>query len=159
MLRTGGRHWHQKIAHLAWVLAVLCLTMGTLAAEARAVEVVVITNREAPVDPLTKVQLRNIYLGEITFWGNTRLTPVTYQHETPLQISFFQQVVGISANAFKTYWIKRIFREGGIPPQRVNSVDEAIRLVGDTPGAVGYVPVGAAADHPKVREVLRIPDN
>jgi len=65
-------------------------------------------------------------------------------------------VVNISENVYKTYWIKRIFREGGTPPRKAASAEEALSIVSRTAGAVGFVYASQLAGATNVREVLRV---
>lgn len=138
-------------ACLAVLLAIL-----VPAARATAMDIAVVVHPGAPMAQVTVDQLHDIYLGEMTYWNGARLVPVTFQNQTPLQTAFLEKVVHLSGNAYKTYWIKRIFREGGIPPLRVSSVDEMMELVAQTPGAIGFVPADYAAGTASVRKVLQL---
>ncbi|MDH5528367.1 MAG: hypothetical protein OEY97_13835 [Nitrospirota bacterium] len=145
---------------LPHVIAVVCLMVLLAApnAPASASDIAVVVHPDSPMTQVSVTELRDIYLGEMTFWSGARLVPVTFQNQSPIQATFLQQVLGISGNAYKTYWIKRIFREGGIPPLRVSSVEEMMHLVAHTPGAIGFVPAELASGTSSVRQILQIPD-
>jgi len=66
--------------------------------------------------------------------------------------------VNISENVYKTYWIKRIFREGGTPPKKAGTAEEVLSIISRNPGAVGFVYGSQLAGATNVREVLRVPN-
>lgn len=138
-------------------LIALTLFLAT-AASAPALEIAVVVHPRSPITQVSPAELKAIYLGETTYWNGERLVPVTFQRPSQLQVEFLERVVGVSGNAYKTYWIKRIFREGGIPPLRVSSVEEMVHLISQTPGAIGFIPAEAAEDTSAVRQVLRLRD-
>ncbi len=130
--------------------------LGTTAAWAD--DLVVVVNENAPVQNLTAEEIKNIYLGEKGFWGNTKISPVGYQDGAALQASFLDRVLSVSENVYKTYWIKRIFREGGMPPDKAGSVDDALRMVTQHSGGITFVPASKVAGASGIREVYRMPN-
>jgi ABC-type phosphate transport system substrate-binding protein len=140
-----------------WVfLALALLLVG--AGAARAEELVVIVNDKAPVQSVTAKDVKEIFLGEITFWGDLKIVPVGYVDGAAVETDFLERVVRVTENVYKTYWIKRIFREGGTPPRKVGSAAEALTAVARTPGGIGFVYASELAGATGVREVLRVPD-
>ncbi|MBI5137909.1 MAG: hypothetical protein HZA24_11330 [Nitrospirae bacterium] len=137
---------------LTWAIGLLLFGASAAWAE----DIVVVVNANAPVQSLTEQNIKDIYLGEQTFWKDVKISPVGYQDGVALQSSFLDKVVKTSENVYKTYWIKRIFREGGVPPSKANSPEEALRTVGSTQGGITYVPASALAGASNVREVFRV---
>jgi ABC-type phosphate transport system substrate-binding protein len=135
-------------AALAWVLLA--------AAPVRAEDLVVVVNEKAPVTRLSPQEVKEIYLGEAAYWGEIKIVPVSYADGAAIHGDFLRRVLRISENAFKTYWIKRIFREGGAPPRKLGSAAELLATIARTPGGVGYVYAGQMAGASGVREVLRV---
>jgi len=142
----------RKLA-LVWALVgVFAMGFGTAWAE----DIVIVVNDNAPVQSLDAREVKEIYLGETGYWGDQRITPVGYQDGTPIQGTFLDKVVNISENVYKTYWIKRIFREGGVPPTKAGSSEEALRMVSQSAGGITYIPASALASAGGVREVFRV---
>jgi ABC-type phosphate transport system substrate-binding protein len=137
---------------LTWALGLLLFGASAAWAE----DIVVVVNSQASVSSLTEQDVKDIYLGETTYWGDTRITAVGYQDGTTIQGSFLDKVMKTSENVYKTYWIKRIFREGGVPPSKAGSPDEALRTVGNNAGGITYVPASAMAGASGVKEVFRV---
>jgi len=125
---------------------------------ARAEELVVIVNAKAPVQSVTAKDVKEIFLGETAFWGDVKIVPVGYVDGAAVETDFLDRVVHVTENVYKTYWIKRIFREGGTPPRKVGSTAEALTTIARTPGGIGFVYASQLAGATDVREVLRVPD-
>ena len=121
-------------------------------------DLVVVVNSQAPVQQLTDKDVKEIYLGEKAYWGDVRIVPVGYVDGASIQNEFLDKVVNISENVYKTYWIKRIFREGGTPPKKAATPEEALSIISRNPGAVGFVYGSQMAGATNVREVLRVPN-
>ncbi|MBI5136494.1 MAG: hypothetical protein HZA24_04050 [Nitrospirae bacterium] len=140
---------------LGWVLGLALL--GT--APARGEEIVVVVHRDAPVSRLSAQEIKDIYLGERAYWGNQRINPISYGANKAIQDEFLRRVVHTDPNTYKRYWIKRIFREGGVPPARIGSGEELINSVANTQGAIGFLfarELPAAGD--RVKAVYHLPD-
>ena len=136
----------------AWAI-VLCLTG---AASAWAGEIVVVVSAGAPVGTVSVDEVKEIYLGTLTFWGEVKVAPVGFPEGTSIQNDFLRQVMDMSERNFKTYWIKRIFREGGTPPKNVTSRQEGLEYISRTPGGIGYFRPQDVAGRSDLREVLRV---
>jgi len=136
----------------------LALLVGLLGAvPARAGEIAVVVSDRAPVQTLTPEQVRAVYLGEHPFWGKVRIFPVAYSENAPIMQAFLARVLGMDVNAYKVWWIRRIFRDGDVPPTRVGSTAEALRVVASHPGGIGFVEADQLTDAAGVRTVLRFP--
>jgi ABC-type phosphate transport system substrate-binding protein len=90
--------------------------------------------RELDVD-----ELALIYRRKKLFWDEgVRVTPINLQANDPLRQLFSQRVLRTSPEAMQRYWNDMYFN-GVSPPHVVASSEAVIRLVAQTPGAVGYV--------------------
>jgi ABC-type phosphate transport system substrate-binding protein len=139
----------------------ILLTLAVLLAGAgvvRAEDLVVIVNDKAPVKSVTAKEVKEIFLGEMTFWGDLKIVPIGYVDGAAVETDFLERVVRVTENVYKTYWIKRIFREGGTPPRKVGGAAEALATLARTPGGIGFVYASELAGATNVREVLRVPD-
>jgi ABC-type phosphate transport system substrate-binding protein len=119
-------------------------------------DLVVVVNDQAPVKQMTAREVKDVFLGETSYWGDVRIQPVGYVDGAAIQNQFLDKVVNISENVYKTYWIKRIFREGGTPPKKAATPEEALSIISRNPGAVGFVYASQLSGATNVREVLRV---
>lgn len=139
------------------VAAVLSLFL-TGVSSLRAEEIVVVVNAKAPVTQVSAEQVRAIYLGEVTFWDGVRVVPVGYQDGFAVQQAFLERVVRLDETRFKTYWIRRIFQEGGVPPKKATSQENALDIIARHEGGIGFVLASHLPMTEDIREVLRIPN-
>lgn len=126
------------------------------AASAWAEEIVIVVNTQAPPQILTVDEVKDIYLGTLTFWGETKVAPIGFPERTAIQSDFLERVLEMTEREFKTYWVKRIFREGGTPPKIVTSLQEGLEYITRTPGGMGYFRAKDVEGQKGLREVLRV---
>lgn len=96
-------------------------------------DVVVVAHPQARV---TMSDVRETYVGEKEFNGQTRLIPVD---NTALQPTFIERVLTMNARRYETLWIKKAFRDARVPPTRLRTDADVLAFIARTPGAVGYV--------------------
>jgi ABC-type phosphate transport system substrate-binding protein len=104
----------------------------------------VIVHSSSAATSLTKNEISRVFLKKITKWNDGRpVVPIDLVEDSPIRRSFSRTVHGRSAAAIKSYWQQQIFSGRGVPPREVDSDDEVVRLVAQTPGAIGYVSTNA----------------
>ncbi len=100
---------------------------------ANAADIVVIANPEVVVSP---DEVRDIFLGEKQFAGNTKLVVID---NAALQNGFLTKFLHMEAAKYNGIWTKKSFRDGLTPPAVKSGDAEVIEFVKRTPGAIGYV--------------------
>lgn len=115
-----------------------------------AAEVAVISGASFPKDALTSSEVKDIYLGKAEMLDGKRLKPVDLKGAG--KKDFLEKVVGLSEDEYKSYWIKRVFREGGSPPAVKNAADDVISAVKEENGMIGYV----SADEAKGKGGIKV---
>jgi len=124
-----------RLLHALPVAAALC---ALAAAPVRAEEIVVAVNPQVKAQTLTADDVRAIYLGERQYWDGMRVYPVAYPDGSALMQDFLGRALDASVNEYRSWWIKRIFRHGDVPPETVNSPAEAALAVANHPGGIGF---------------------
>lgn len=142
----------KMIKQLVCALALTLLWGGAAWAE----DIVVAVNARAPVDSLTVGQVRDIYTGETTLWGNTPIQAIGYRDSEPLQVLFLDRVVGTSLKDYNMYWMRRVFQEGGIRPVKAESTGDALDRVAASRGGIGFFRPGDVSGVSGIKVVLRI---
>jgi len=108
----------------------LALSMSQVA---YAADVVVISH---PGTAISAGDVKDVFLGEKQFAGNTKLIPVD---NATLQDSFLSKFLDMAKSKYSSAWTKKSFRDGLTPPAMKSGDAEVTDYVKRTPGAVGYV--------------------
>ena len=91
------------------------------------------------VRQLGVAELALIYRRKKLFWNEgVRVAPINLQANDPLRQLFSQRVLHTSPEEMERYWNGMYFN-GISPPHVVASAEAVLRIVAQTPGAVGYV--------------------
>lgn len=85
--------------------------------------------------------LQRLYTGRIVSVGDQTVTPVNLVAGNALRQQFLEQFIGQNEEQYTGYWLVRRYVGKGAPPREFASVDEAVKFIGSTPGALGYVPL------------------
>lgn len=85
--------------------------------------------------------LQRLYTGRIVSVGDQTVTPVNLAAGNALRQQFLEQFIGQNEEQYTGYWLVRRYVGKGAPPREFASVDEAVKFIGSTPGALGYVPL------------------
>lgn len=116
----------------------LALILGSGAAAAADDDLVVIGHAGLP--KTDRQTLQRLYTGRTIFIGSQSAVPVNLPAGHPLREQFLQSVINQSEDQYTGYWLVRRYVGKGAPPRELGNADEIVRFVGETPGALGYVP-------------------
>ncbi len=85
--------------------------------------------------------LAAVYRRKKQYWDDgQRIEALNLPAEDPRRQRFSQIVLGLTPQQLDTYWSEMYFH-GVLPPHVLASVEAVLRLVSDTPAAIGYVPL------------------
>jgi ABC-type phosphate transport system substrate-binding protein len=102
-------------------------------------DIVVIAHASLPkTDRLT---LQRLYTGRIVSIGQQSAVPVNLPAGTSARDEFLQWVMEQNEEQYTGYWLVRRYVGKGSSPKELESVDEVVKYIAVTPGAVGYVPL------------------
>lgn len=137
-----------------------CLGFGLLIAVACAASTSaqdsfkVVVHPSNSVTTIKKDELIRIFLRSTTKWNDGQeIRPVDQSVVSPTREAFSRQVLAMSVGKVIGFWQQQAYSGRAVPPSVASTETEVLRLVGSTPGAVGYVSV--AADTGNLR-VVRI---
>jgi ABC-type phosphate transport system substrate-binding protein len=133
-------------------LGLLCVLLGTGSLRALALDgVVVIANPGVAVDSLTLVALKDIYTGNTKYWdGGQNIVIAVLPDKTD---DALQQVSGMEASRFKTFWQRLVFSGRGQEPKKADDAAGIVALVASTKGAIALVPADTVLTGVKKIEV------
>ena len=131
-----------------WLFSVLVVIL--VAGEALARDLAIVANAGFPLSKITQDQVKEIYRGEMLKIRGIRIFPFD-QRDSQIRIPFLEKVLGITLNRYNSYWIKRVFQEGGMPPRVLGSSREVLERVQEEVGGIGYVWADEAQNVPGVK--------
>lgn len=95
-----------------------------------------------PALPKTdKLTVQRLYTGRAVSIGPQQVLPVNLPSGNSVREDFLLTCMEQSEEQYTGYWLVRRYVGKGAPPQEMGSVDEVIKYIQATPGAIGYVPV------------------
>lgn len=121
--------------YLLRYLVLFLLVGSTIAADEA---IVVIGHSGLPKADLPTLQ--RLYTGRVTAISQQTAIPVNLPAGDPVREQFLNSVMGQSEEQYTGYWLVRRYVGKGAPPQELASIDEVVKYVVGTAGAVGYVP-------------------
>jgi hypothetical protein len=99
---------------------------------------------------LSEDLLQKVYLGKIVEVDGRPIIPVNLTRGNALRNAFMEQFLTQDDDKFIAYWTVRRYIGKGTPPIEFATIEQQLRFVRATPGAVGYVDESA-----DVRQGLR----
>lgn len=120
------------------LLLLTCLLVNsTLVFAKNAEHVMVITRKDSTIDSISKSQLRNIFMGNLSV---AEITPIALSPGEVARSVFNVRVVGLTESRIQAYWAQMRFSGRQQKPATADSIDELILMVESTPNTIGYVP-------------------
>jgi ABC-type phosphate transport system substrate-binding protein len=131
-----------------FILAILLALVfsGLSMAECPGGSVTVLVNKANPTDSLSMAQLRKLMLGDVRAWPDKKpVLVVRRDSASPAFQCVLTAVVRMTDAEFKRYQMNTEFRgDEAVPLKTAGSPATAIKLVGDTVGAITVVEASAA---------------
>ena len=140
-----------KAGIIVWTLVLLSWGYTYSAAK----EIAIISNKDYPSNTITLVKVKEIYLGEKLSEGYFKIKTFENNDES-IKKKFIGEVMGITMDEYKAYWIKKFFQEGVTPPTSKGSPVEMIQAISQTGGSVGYVWADEVKGDSGVKVLLKI---
>ena len=112
--------------------------------------VVVICNKNVPVDSLDKKEIKKIYLGDKTRWSDDKKIIFVALDSGEEHKTFLKKYVGKSSSQFRNYWKKKVFTGKGKAPKSFRQMEGLLEYVAGTEGAIGYISSELTDDNVKI---------
>ena len=122
----------------------------------------IVVNRSNPVENLSLVELRKIFLGQQNHWSNgRRVTVVMLETGKPERQVVLTQIYKMDDKDFNTHFLHGMFT-GDIhsAPKTLATTPEVLKFVFNVPGAIGYMRARDVDDSVKVVRIdSRLPSD
>jgi hypothetical protein len=121
------------------VLLGLALVWFSTAVPAAAREISVIAGIEFPVQSISLQELQDLFLGNLTVLSGRRVKPLLQDWNEEITQAFLKKAMGMTQEAYTSYWNTRLFQEGGFKPRHVTDSKDMIATIKTMRGSVGFV--------------------
>ncbi len=100
----------------------------------------VVTNIEVPEKALSINSLRSIFSMHLKTWPNgTKIRVFVFPDDDRLHKSFSKEKLKVFPYQLRSTWDRLVYSGTGQAPITVNSAEEMLARVANTPGAIGYL--------------------
>jgi len=109
-------------------------------------EFLIIVHPSNPVRSLSATEISQFFLEKQGEWRDgTLVLPIDQTPESPVRISFSDQVLDRDVASVRAHWRRLIFQGKGVPPPTRASEQEIVQFVSANRNAIGYVSPGEAS--------------
>ena len=117
-------------------------------------DVVVIANKNIPVDSLTEKEVRSLYLGKEIYVGGVAVKLYDHEGDTDIKKAFYKAVTRKDLDSVYAHWSRLIFSGKATPPQPVNRKN-LLDTIKNESNAIGYIDHKQADDDIKVLFIIK----
>jgi ABC-type phosphate transport system substrate-binding protein len=117
--------------------------------------VAVIVNKSVAADSISAAELKDIYTGRTKYWpdGQSVGIVVLVEGTDGKTDAALEEVSGMDASHFKTFWQRLMFSGRGQQPQKFGDPAALVAYVASTKGAIAIVLADADLKDVKILEV------
>ena len=136
-------------------ISLVCAVLFAGALRAAALDgVVVIVNQGVTADSISAAALRDIYTGKTKYWPDGQSVDIAVlDDETGSTDAALNEVSGMGASYFRTFWQRMVFSGRGQQPEKIGDAAALVAYVAATKGAIAIVPADADLKNVKKLEV------
>lgn len=129
---------------LAALLSVLCSLSAWSFADQK---ILVVTNKNAPVESMTRSQVIDLFMGKfVAFPSGSKATPVDINGNAQVKGLFYQKLVKMPLARVNAYWSRIKFTGRARPPIGEDTVQQVVEYLSQNENAIGYIPADAMTD-------------
>lgn len=139
-------HRHSVAALLLGALAVLSPASGAAETEAAAKAastrraVLLIVHPANPVTDVSPAAAKALLRGERQFWPSSRPVNLAFPSDRGEEAALVRvKIFGKDREAFRAYWLRRVFGGEGASPVMLDTSAEVLQYVAQHPGGLSYV--------------------
>ena len=118
-------------------------------------QVAIIANKSVTLDEIDKTQLLDYYSHEIKLWENDE--PIIFfdlKIKNEAREAFFK-FLGKSSSRMKSIWMKKMLLGEGDPPEPLDSEQDMLKHIINTPGSIGFINTELVTEEVKLLKVIK----
>ncbi|MBU0993765.1 MAG: substrate-binding domain-containing protein [Proteobacteria bacterium] len=135
--------------------AVMMLILTAFSAYAN--DIVFVINKDVKTDKVTREELRDMFLGNISVWPDQQKVNFVTLGDPETHKTFVRAYIRKTESQFQAWWKRRLFTGTGKVPLKFKSEQDVIDYVARTEGGLGYVSSKAAIGG--TVKILTVTDN
>jgi hypothetical protein len=117
---------------------ILC-SVFLLAAISFAGDWAVVTSPSSPISSISKADLKRVFTGKKSDLSGVRVVPFMLSDANPAAVAFLQDVLDMSSDDYKKFWVDAQVRGDGTAPSLQKTSATAMLVSADLPGAIAVV--------------------
>ncbi len=124
----------------SWLCSLLLtVTLGIIHPASAFASVQVIVNSSVPQTSVSRTDIRQVFTGHRQFWDDgSKIRVFVLDSSAPQHKTFCREQLKMFPYQLERLWNQITYSGQGEPPVRLDSQQELINAVLDTPGAIGY---------------------
>ncbi len=136
-----------KLYRITACLAIM-VSVLTFSIAAKA-ELYVISNPEVKENSLSASNIKSIFTNKIPKWDDGTKINIIVLADRAYTKDFLKKYIHKTPSQFKTYWLKQVFTGKAIMYETAKSLDDLVKKVSETPGAVSFIDSSKPLDNVK----------
>ncbi|MGY0615635.1 hypothetical protein [Vibrio sp. FJH11] len=125
-------------------LTLLLIILSSIPLKGWSQDLVVIVNKENPLNTLTKHQLIDLFMGRTPYFpSGGAVVKLDAPSSSEVRKAFYHSLVDMSLTEVNAYWARLMFSGRATPPMQVPQEQDIVKLVANNSNAIGYVPKGS----------------
>jgi ABC-type phosphate transport system substrate-binding protein len=122
-----------------------------IVSSAASADLVIIGHPDIDTGSLDTLSVKRLFLGERKAFPNgLHATPINHAEGSPDRKEFFSSVLSMAESSHKRHWKRKTSTGGGYSPTELNSHDEVLQEIANTPGSISYIDSSLVDDSVKV---------
>ena len=140
-----------RVAQFLMITA-LALTAATSRAE---IAVVLVTDKDSPIESISSLDIRKVYLGISVTVGGYAVRALRRRGDEHLNEIFLQSVIAMSQRSYERRLLSLVLKFGTPRPVEVDSHDELLESLANHSSSVAYMWKSEAESDSRVR-IIRV---
>ncbi|KIN12604.1 hypothetical protein SU60_01940 [Vibrio mytili] len=104
-------------------------------------DLLVIVNKDNPIDQLTKHQVVDLFMGRTPYFPTGgAVMKLDAPSSSDVRREFYQSLVSMSLSEVNAYWARLMFSGRATPPMQVPQEQDIVQLVSGNANAIAYIP-------------------
>lgn len=121
-------------------------------------QVAIIANKSVKLDKIEQAELLDYYSRDLKFWDNGDPI-IIFDLKVKNEVrDIFYDFLGKSSSRMKSIWMKKMLLGEGDPPEPLDSEEDMLLKIIETPGSIGFINAELVTDEVKLLKIINNED-